>query len=467
MSPRQFITIAVSLICFSHSGYTQPYAVLSGVILNAREDSITFRYNDNGKGIFVKTRLINNFFNIRIKISGPSNIEISDGIGYISGIIEPRDSIIIHADFSNEKLSPEFAGRGKGKFIYRQSYTSLFPLLNERITAARLDKSPVDFLLSVIDSVENSYLQSLNSFRNDMSKEVYLIFRGDLEGYLWQVRSQIPSFLYNKPLNDLIKRNSDSITIKFQQQQKSFINFKEAYYKSGIYVLTVAGTLDAIYKSNFPDSINNIEYKYKYISQHLPPKLRIPVISNLLTEDIKSRQNRIALESVIKQTFKSSSDSVSKNNFTKILNDIFQLKEGEKAPDFKLENTRGEDVRLSDFNGKVIYMDFWFADCAPCHQLFKQLKSVKEYFKADSNVVFLNISIDNKEVWQKTFSKFKIEGYHVFTEGKEATHQVINDYQVYGYPTNRLIDRKGKFFIIVPSDNPEELIKQINEALKN
>jgi thioredoxin-related protein len=111
-------------------------------------------------------------------------------------------------------------------------------------------------------------------------------------------------------------------------------------------------------------------------------------------------------------------------------------------------------------------MDFWFADCAPCHQLFKQLKKVKEYFKTDSNVVFLNISIDNKEVWQKSLSKFKIEGYHVFTEGKEATHQVISDYQVYGYPTNRLIDKKGTFFIVAPSDNPEELIKQINEALK-
>ena len=434
--------------------------------MNTRKDSLSFICYLRDKAVTVKAPVVNDSFHVKITINEHTNIEITDGVGFLDGIVEPNDSIIIHADFGNNKIFPQFEGRGKGKFIYKNSYTSLFPLLNERILVAKLNKSPVDYLLFVIDSVENSYLNSLNSFRSDMGNEVYLIFRGDLEGYLWQVRSQIPFLLYNQLLEVLIKRNSDSITAKFKQQRNSFLKLKEAYWQSGIYVLTVGGTLYAEYKSNYPEKVNDIEYKYNYISQRLPLKLRSPVISRLLIEDIKTRQNKIALEKVILETFDNPIDSIVKNYFTKALNDIFQLKEHQKAPDFVLENTKGEKIRLSDFEGKVIYMDFWFADCAPCHQLFKQLKKVKEYFKPDSNVLFLNISIDNKEVWQKALSKFKIEGYNVFTEGKEATHRVINDYQVYGYPTNRLIDKKGAFFIVAPSDNPEELIKQIKEALK-
>ncbi len=455
------------MIYLCPSASSQYYAVISGKITNARKDSLSFKFNNNGKGIVVKAPVISNTFYVKLTISEPTNIEITDGVGYVSGIIEPKDSIIISADFGANKTFPVFEGRGKGKFIYKQSYKSLLPLINDRIPVARLNKNPLDYLLAVIDSVENSYLKFLNTFKNDMSNDVYQIFRGDLVGYLWQVRSNIPFLLYNESYESLLKRKSDSISEKFNLQLKAFLNYKEIYSKSAIYVLTVAEVLKTTYKSNYPDKTDEIEYKYKYVSQNLPNKLRVPVISRLLTDDIKARQNKSSLEKVITRTFTRPADSSTRTFFTKMSNDFFLLKEGDKATDFTLENEEGEKIRLSDFRGRVVYMDFWFADCPPCHWLFNQLKKTKEYFKSDSNVVFLNISIDNKEVWQKSLLKFNIDGYHVFTEGKEASHSIISDYQVYGYPTNRLIDREGKFFIITPSDNPEELIKQIHEAMKN
>ena len=458
----QLLITVISTSCCYLSTFSQSYAVITGKIINVRQDSLSFIYSAG----MVKVPLLNDSFFLKLKVSVPSNIDITDGVEYISGLIEPKDSINIKADFGRDKMSPEFEGRGKGKFIYIHRRTSLFPLINERIVIAKLQKNPIDYLLAVIDSAENSFTQELNGYKTEISKDAYSIFLGDLKGHLWQVRSSIPSLLYKEPFEKLLKRNSESISIKFKQQFKSFLNFKESYSHSAIYVLTVARVMEAIYKSNNLNRLNDIEYKYKYISQRLPSKLRVPVISRLLTEDIKARQDKNALEKVITETFRKAIDSTDKAYFIQRLNDIFQLKEGQQATDFILENKKGEKVRLSDFKGKVIYMDFWFADCQPCHQLFKQIKSVKENFKNNSNVVFLNISIDNKEVWQKALYKFNIEGYHVFTEGKEATHPIIGNYQVFGYPTNRLLDREGKFFIVAPSDKAEELIKEINAALK-
>ena len=90
------------------------------------------------------------------------------------------------------------------------------------------------------------------------------------------------------------------------------------------------------------------------------------------------------------------------------------FKKGSKAPDFTVENERGEKVNLASFKGKVVYMDFWFSSCVPCHGLFTTTKPVKEHFKGNKDVVFLIISIDDKNLWKKSLKQFKIPGYHTF-----------------------------------------------------
>lgn len=467
MKFSQLFIIFISVSCCCPSTFSQSWAVISGKIIHARKDSLSFIYGAEGKGgKTVKAPRINDSFYLKLELGEPYNIDITDGVEFISGLIEPTDNIIINADFGNKKIPIEFEGKGKGKFVYLTQRTPLFPALNQKFAIAKLQKNPLDYLLDVVDSTEKSYIRDLNLYKTDMSQGAWLIFMGDIKGYLFQIRSAIPSMLYNEPTASLIKRNSDSISIKFKQQYKSFLNFDESYSHSSIYDLTVAGVMESEYKSNYPDRLHDIAYKYKYITKRLPTKLQVPVINRLLWDDIKTRQDKEALEKVISETFRREVDSSDKANLLKTLHDIFLLKEGGLAPDFSLENVKGGKVRLSDFKGKIVYMDFWFAECAPCQQLFKQLKPVKEYFKNDTTVVFLTISIDNKEVWETSISKFNIDGYHVYTEGKEAAHPIVSDYQVFGYPTNRLLDKEGKFFVVAPSDKPEELIKEINAALK-
>ena len=111
-------------------------------------------------------------------------------------------------------------------------------------------------------------------------------------------------------------------------------------------------------------------------------------------------------------------------------------------------------------------MDFWFGACAPCHSLFTQIKPVKEHFKQNDNVVFLTISVDDNNLWKDALKKFKIPGYHAYTENKERAHAVIKDYKVQEYPTTFLIDKNGNIFLARPSTNPDELTSQIEEALK-
>ncbi len=114
----------------------------------------------------------------------------------------------------------------------------------------------------------------------------------------------------------------------------------------------------------------------------------------------------------------------------------------------------------------MVYVDFWFAACAPCHALFQTIKPVKKHYANNKSVVFLCISVDSKEVWKSSLAKYKIDGYHVYTKNLEMNHPVIKAYKVSGYPTSCIIDKNGKMFIATPSSNSKELQNEIEEALK-
>lgn len=453
------------LIIFVYVSAGQTTATITGKILNAQKDSVSIIYIESGRsggGKSVKVRLINNQFKQQINIDDLHYLEVTDGASYFTGLIEPNDDIRVEADFKSSG-KPKFEGRGKEKSIYLQSYASYAPLLKARFSQAKLTVKPIDHLLLITDSISKSLEDYLDSFKGSLSTIAYNTFKGDLEGYLWQLRYQVPIIIYEKSYAELIKSNFSNRSPRFEQQQKTIFNTKESYYRSGLYAMSLATAMEENFFLLNADKQNDLESKYQYISRMLPNRLKSPVISRLLTPDIKKRSEKEILQRVINSSF--SADSVSKKYFIGMLNQAFTFNIGDIAPDFTVTNVKGEKVNLLTFKNKVIYIDFWFADCPPCHALFKKTQTVKDYFENNKDVVFLTVSIDEKNIWLKSIDKFKLHGYHVYTEGQGSQHPMIQNYKVFDYPTTRLIDRAGKFFAIAPSENPEELKNQISQAL--
>ena len=117
--------------------------------------------------------------------------------------------------------------------------------------------------------------------------------------------------------------------------------------------------------------------------------------------------------------------------------------EGGMAPDFTLSGPEGREVRLSDFRGKFLLLDFWASWCGPCMKEIPGLKDVyAEYHEKGFEI--LSVSLDDKlEKWTEAIKRLDMGWVHA-SSLKGWKCPVAKMYSVTGIPAMFLLDRDGK-----------------------
>lgn len=147
---------------------------------------------------------------------------------------------------------------------------------------------------------------------------------------------------------------------------------------------------------------------------------------------------------------------------------IGSLSKGSVAPAFKLPDTKGKRVKLSDFKGKVVYLDIWATWCGPCLKEIPYMEHLKEKFR-DKNVEMITISIDTKvDTWLAKVAAMKMGGIQLIDSNGSENSKIAKDYKIHGVPHFILIDKHGRIAsAFVPRPSMEtEVEKQINELLQ-
>ncbi|MNI09987.1 Thiol-disulfide oxidoreductase ResA [compost metagenome] len=134
----------------------------------------------------------------------------------------------------------------------------------------------------------------------------------------------------------------------------------------------------------------------------------------------------------------------------------------QQAPDFTLTDAQGKPVKLSDFKGKYVLLDFWASWCAPCRREMPFLKAAYEKYNAQ-NFTILSVSMDTEtEKWRKALDDEKMPWTQLLDDSKQQTSTL---YSVQFIPTNFLIDPAGK--VIAFGLYGEDVSKQLGSMLKN
>ena len=124
---------------------------------------------------------------------------------------------------------------------------------------------------------------------------------------------------------------------------------------------------------------------------------------------------------------------LAENNSIKPVKNIFP------APLFELINLDDQKVRLKDYRGKVVALNFWASWCPPCR---KELPSMQHTYEAFKSKGFVILAVNVGEDWDTVapfLGNFSLKFPILF----DSQSKIIDQWKVLGLPSTFLIDKKG------------------------
>jgi len=126
---------------------------------------------------------------------------------------------------------------------------------------------------------------------------------------------------------------------------------------------------------------------------------------------------------------------------------------GDEAPDFALATLDGSTVRLSDFRGKPVVLNFWASWCAPCRREFPLLRATAQ--DAHGRYVVLGVSTSDIRSDARSFVR---DEHATWTNGFDADNGVAKSFGVIGKPQTFFIDARGRIAARIPAELTEDLL---------
>jgi thiol-disulfide isomerase/thioredoxin len=404
-------------------------------------------------------------FNLKIK--KPSYFSLGVGRTKMILYVRPGDSVVFSASTPNLMASVQFSGNAP---IYND-YLIRFNKISANFQGQlmRVFAQQEDVVTHAIDSVRALHADEIANLQKGNSNldPYFLKIEKARVLYEWAILYKLYPNYYN-----YIHHSDDFKTSPEYDTYLAEVNLNDGELVDlPLYISFLETYMRDTYDTYFSDSLKN-QYS-SFISFQLSE-----IEKQFENQDIKSIMVYNAVKQQINYDGVKDMDTYWAKFKTSCLNEDLvkdinakldewkHLKRGEPAKDFTFVNTKGENVSLSDFKGKWVYIDIWATWCSPCMHEVPYLKSLEEELSVE-NIVFMSISVDKtQEPWLKTVEEKQMNGVQVWA----GQNDIIKDfYKVSGIPRFMIIDPKGNIFSSSadrPSDGVGEKLKELlhNEA---
>lgn len=290
-----------------------------------------------------------------------------------------------------------------------------------------------------------------------------------------QLESEKDEFVYNyinyalANLEDINSASKDRLYEDYLNNKeilylnKEYMNFFTQLYHLNFeqFVLTKNGSevMKALMLEE--DLSKTLSLIKKYRAIHNDALAELYLIYGLMEVYHKKTINQEVSFSILEQISKRGKTEQNKLIALNVISSLKGLNALGRAPDFTLKNEKNEDISLSDFKGKHIYLGFWADWSIPSLRELKVINNLVE--KYGDKIHFVSINLDDGTDKMK---KVKAENNYKWTFlSFENDFEIKEKYRIKTVPTYFLIDENG-VMIDAPAVGPTEIERTLYELVK-
>ena len=452
------INVLFSLLLCAFFLSAQPNTLVIGKIKNAKfikeiELSMNTLYLNNGIDVYTSKIIDDNTFAFAVEVKEPqvAILKYARNKGVI--FLQPNDTLYVDCDANNFQYSFEFSGRLGISNSCLTEYLrlnpremSVFNMTQYRQKLYWYQNSPrmEKAMLAMNQPTFENHMKSRKEKALDHLEKYNAARPGKLtQEFKAFLKAEIQyDFAYHSLMYGNVFKNRYSLKESYFDFLKE-VPLQNEQIGNEWYREFLVAYFDYKNLKNESDERIPFVFQYEEGSKMLEGKTKAFFQSEIIARAFRAKENDVIIEKYwdyMRHQDYGNFDIKVIESYEKAI----KFAGGTQAPDFVLKDLNNNEIALTKYRGKVVYLNFWATWCRPCMDKMEKLKVLQPELESE-DVVFINVSLDRKEeVWKETLERRQFKGIHILASG-ELNSEIAKAYEIKVLPRYFIINKEGDF----------------------